>query len=431
MTSKRNIFIGLYEVAGYNGSLKKGFDELGIPADFYPLNDNLFHYNEARTGNPYLRLLTWVGNRNARTPSSRYFAKSFWLALQHIAVFPLFLWSLIVYDTFIFGFGMTFYNLFDLPLLKALDKRVIFVFFGSDARPVYLNGKFALDLTPHQCIRKSRMQKARIKKIEKYACCMINHPPASHFHERPFASFLQMGIPVTLDVPGSSTPGSATTALRILHSPTDPERKGTKQIRSAVRRLRSKGHNIELVEIIDRPNREVIEELSRCDLVIDELYSDSVMARFAAEAAFFGKPVIVGGYAAPSDLGVLSDQEMPPVHHCHPDALEAAIEQLVVDADYRSRLGEQARRFVRDKWSTRAVAGRYLQLINGEYPSSWFCDPRDIRYLHGWGLSEEQARSSIRNIVAAGGKSALQISDKPDLEERFLLFASSAAGRSC
>jgi len=50
-------------------------------------------------------------------------------------------------------------------------------------------------------------------------------------------------------------------------------------------------------------------------------------------------------------------------------------------------------------------------------------DPKDIRYLHGWGLSEERAKYLVRAVIETGGKEALLLSDKPELEQLFLEFA--------
>ena len=41
----------------------------------------------------------------------------------------------------------------------------------------------------------------------------------------------------------------------------------------------------------------ILAELARCDFVIDQLYSDYPLPGLATEAAWFGKPTVVGGYA--------------------------------------------------------------------------------------------------------------------------------------
>ena len=49
-----------------------------------------------------------------------------------------------------------------------------------------------------------------------------------------------------------------------------------------------KDGKIKFIEITGRPNQEVLELISTCDFVIDQLYSDMAMVGFATEAAFFG-----------------------------------------------------------------------------------------------------------------------------------------------
>src|SRR5206468_9989151 len=152
---------------------------------------------------------------------------------------------------------------------------------------------------------------------------------------------------------------------------------------------------------------------------------DVSMAGFAAEAAMFGKPAIVGTYAK-EDLERPfhhTQMGMPPVHLCHPEGIEMAIEKLIVDKEYRLELGGNAREFVQDNWTAKKVAERYLRLIEGSIPQDWVCDPQDIRYMHGACLPEERVKRLLRAVVEEGGKAALQLSDKPELERLLLQFA--------
>lgn len=96
---------------------------------------------------------------------------------------------------------------------------------------------------------------------------------------------------------------------------------------------------------------------------------------------------------------------------------------LVVDSPYRLQLGEQARQFVLTRWSPKAVAGRYLQLINDDVPSQWWCDPAVVRYLSGCGLPEERARQLVALLVSRFGPSSLQVQDKPWLEAALVEFS--------
>jgi len=67
----------------------------------------------------------------------------------------------------------------------------------------------------------------------------------------------------------------------------------------------------------------------------------------------------------------------------------------------------------------------YKTRAKGEIPEDWFYDPPNISYLHGWGLSEQDAKTFLRQVIKNGGLKALQLSDKPELEQKFVEFANS------
>src|SRR3990170_4600624 len=416
MSLKRNpkILIGLHEVAGYNGTLKKGFDELEIRSIFMELSDHPFKYGGSETNNVLIKLIRYFANKMS-TQKEKALNKFFWLYCQQAAKFFLFLCVLFKYDVFIFGYKTSFLHFYDLPILKFFKKKIVYIFYGSDSRPPYINGYY-LDLPIQEAIKAAYVQKKQIKRIERYADFIISHPASSHFHERKFIPCMRMGIPFLLDWHKNVASMLSDHKLRILHAPSDPKRKGTEIVRKIIKKMQLKGHSIELIEIIRKTNAEVLDELSRCDFIIDELYSDAVMAGFATEAAFFGKPAIVSGYANAYDWGNLPAESIPPVHYCHPDKIEEAIEKLIVDEAYRKELGGRAKQFVDKQWSARRVAERYLMLIKGDYSDDWLYYPKTIRYLHGWGLSEKKVKNMVSNVIENGGVRALQLSDKPELE---------------
>jgi hypothetical protein len=105
---------------------------------------------------------------------------------------------------------------------------------------------------------------------------------------------------------------------------------------------------------------------------------------------------------------------------CHPDHLDAAIEKLVTDRDYRRQLGSEAQAYVRNQWHPTVVAARFIQLASGAAQPEWTYDPAAIRYVYGWGLPSGRLREVVLQMVAAGGIEALGVSDKPELQKRFL-----------
>ncbi len=418
------IFIGLTEVAGYYGNLKKGFQESGIEATLVDLEEHPFKYGGHDT-RPLVRLTTFFSRRRSRTPRSNLPAKVFWKALEMLFRVPLFIWAAATHDVFIFVANTSFLFFYDLPILRTLNKQIIYTFHGSDARPPYINGSLMgkdRGVTIEQGIRFTYRKKAILRKIDRYANHIISHPHHAHFHEKPFLHTTLIGFP--FDRPQTQPQDSCdTTMVRILHSPSHPMSKGTPRIRQAIESLMTRGLNIEYIEITGKSNDHVLAELGRCDFVIDQLYSDLLLSGFATEAAFFGKPAVVGGYGLEAARRDYPGEKPPPSHICHPDEIETAIEKLVVDRNYRLQLGDDARRFVRTAWTPAKVTEHYLRIIRGEIPAEWVCLPDDVNYLHGYGLPEQKVKQLVGDFVRQGGKECLQLGDKPELERKFVEFS--------
>nr|WP_298113645.1 hypothetical protein [uncultured Pseudomonas sp.] len=336
------------------------------------------------------------------------------------------------FDAFIFIYGQTITNsAFELWLLRCLGRKIVFVYTGSDSRPPYMDGGWfpglAMDDLPSAStlLSAARRCKHKILLHERYADYLINSPATAHFHERPYINWFALGIPKVLPVcqQVSSSEACRPGPVRVLHGPSNPLVKGTAEILDVLDRLRRKGHSIELVKVQGMPNEVVLQELARCDFIVDQLYADTPLAAFATEAAFFGKPAVVGGYFAESIRQCMQSDDIPPSLFVVPGNLEMAIERLVVDFEFRQQLGEQARQFVLSRWSLAGVAGRYLQLLNDDIPSQWWCDPAAVRYLSGCGLPAERIRRLVGLLVGQFGASALQLKDKPMLEAALVEFA--------
>ena len=423
------IFIGLRELSGYYHHLKKGFDTLGLESVFVNLSGHPYQYG-TDDNPPMINIINRIAQKIGSHFNGNWVTRVIWVVfLQNIISLFLLPWALFRFDVFIFASNSTFFFFIDLPILKLFGKKVIYVFHGSEARPVYLNGYVIKNDSLSFIlvgIVVARIQKIMISVIDRFADYVINIPPQAYFHSRPFISWWMIGVPHDVKDTNHISPSRKflSASIRILHAPSKPEPKGTPVIRQAVQSLKQKGHSIDYVEITGRPNSEVLQELAKCDFIVDEIYSDTPMAVFATEAAFAGKPAVVGSYYVNQIKDDLPTDNMPPSMFCHPDLLEASMEKLIVDHQFREELGKKAQEFVITNWSAKKVAQHYLMLIDGNLPREWLYDPHNIRYLHGCGLSEAKAKKIIASFLKTGGRKSLCLSDKPELEEFFVQFSS-------
>jgi hypothetical protein len=343
-----------------------------------------------------------------------------WQMLQAASLVVLLWRSLWRFDVFIFASGVSFLQGLDLPLLRFFRKRIIVVYHGSDCRPPYINGAYVgagTEFNVDQCIRLTRQVRRWVRWVDRYADVIVNHPYFCHFNTSPVVSWLSLGHP--FELPDAPAPKATGTSCVIVHAPTRPVPKGTPEFEASIERLRARGHDVRLVKVVGRPPLEVLDAISRCDFIVDELYGDTPMAAFATEAASMGKPAVVGMHDVDSLRRTVPRELFPPSLVCHPRDLDEAIEKLVVDVAYRRELGAQAQQHVRTHLRAEAVAGRFLQLATGTVPAAWTFDPADLRYVHGWGLTEARLREVLSAVLEHGGRAALGLSDKPELEQAF------------
>ncbi|MCB1177782.1 MAG: hypothetical protein KDK36_09405, partial [Leptospiraceae bacterium] len=289
------IFLGLREIAGYYNSLRLGFEEVGIEARFVNLYNHKFQYGE-----PDKQLLSRICRATGAYKNSTKIIplKMFYFAVHYFFRIILFLKCLFKYDVFIFGYNSTFFYYLDLPVLKFFNKKIIYVFHGSDSRPPYIDGAYIKSKPKpsiDDCFNEKKKKKKILLIIEKYADHIINQLPQSYLHQRDFILKLAVGIPFESDIENISNTGS-NKIFTILHSPSFPEAKGSETIETIIKELKKDGYKIELKKIQNMQNKIVIENILHCDLAIDQLYSDHPLAGFATEASYFGRAVIVGGY---------------------------------------------------------------------------------------------------------------------------------------
>jgi hypothetical protein len=416
------IFIGPSEIAGIASGLRHGFLACGVDADVVVARPHSFGYEQRqRLGlNGLWQYVGMLRNRYSRGLLAGA------LGIVHGALkWLVFIRALFAYDAFIYLFSKTITNTrLELMLMRAFRKRLIFVYVGSDIRPPYIGAigqTFVASQRAHErLLRRARRVKQRVAVHERYADYIVNSPSTAQFHQQRFINWFSLGVPRHLTMDATILlPTQVHQRIRILHAPSKPLTKGTPIILEIIERLKAKGYDIDLVMIQNMPNSAVLEELSRCDFIVDEMYSDTPMAIFATEAAYFSKPAVIGGYFSDDVSDYIHREDIPPSMFVLPEHVEAAIERLIVDVEFRHTLGCQAKKFIDEHWSAKSVAGRYLRLIQGDVPDAWWFYPERVLYTFGCGVASERMVTLLRSFVGHCGLSALQLSHNPGLERRF------------
>ena len=407
----RGVFIGVIEIAGQFSALAQALQEAGVRTTFLDLSPDPFRYGGAPASSR-VRFIRWV-RRPGAFPRPVEWALA---ALSVPVLLTLLVEAALKHDVFMFVSGATFFRGRELPLLRLARKTVIHQFVGSDCRPIYMNGaRLGPDpVDVDAVVAAARRQRRHVRRLERWSSVIVNHPPQAAFCTRPFVPSLKLGFVVS--AAGRPAPPPRTSGpVRILHAPSHPASKGTPVIREGVRRLVESGVEIEYLELIGRPNAEVLAEIAASDLVLDEIYSDTPMLALTAEAAWLGRPALVAGHAAGHWDRGLAAADRPATPYCTPGEWSARLAGLVDSREERNRLGAEARAFVVDRWGPASIAERYLQLFAGP-PVDWLVDPMELDYAAGAGLTLERLRTVLAAICKRGGVEALQLADKPRLE---------------
>lgn len=415
------IFMGMVEVAGFYGGLKQGFRELGVDSFHAVWEPHPYQY-EQTDHHPLLSMIQQI-NVHLRKKNPNRFMRT----LLFLLLFPLkvlfFLWALYKFDVFLFGFNSTFFNYRELKWLKRFNKKIVFQFHGSDSRPPYLNGLFINTPFPAvlSVIEKTKYCKKTLRIIERYADATINIPPHAQLFEKPFIQWLKLGIPCGSPTE-EATPPSPTKRPQILHAPSKKTVKGTETILKITEELRNEGLVFDLKLIHGKPNQEVLQALQSCDIVIDQLFADYAMPGFSCEAAAAGKPVLLAGYAAPFWEKWLVESERPKTLYCLPESFKEQLRMLLKSPQEREQWGKKGQTFLKECWSKKQVAARYLKVFRDEIPSDWWFDPNDISYFLGVGIEKEKLRRFLKQYIETGGPQALHLEDKPNLKAALLSF---------
>ncbi len=426
--SKKNpkILIGLTEAAGYFQNLFLGFKVLNLDVGYLNLNSYYYNYNDYNSSNyKFLNYLIRISTKKNSIQKESFFFKLFSLYYFMLKIL-VFSWTLLKFDTFIFATGSSFFNYWDFKILKLLKKNIICVSLGSDSRPTYLNGTYKDDsnnnkFNPYFVIENDKKINKRISFIEKYANSIINYPQHGHFHKRKFISGNYIGFPTNLEIHEKfELVDENCSVLKILHAPTRPNAKGSSYFRKIINELKEEGLDFEYIEITKLSNKEVINCINKCDIVLDECYSDSPLGGLGSEAAALAKPVLLSGYY--SEYIKSKKNIFPPSIYVDPSQIKNELRKLVLNKELRSKVGSDLFNFIKLNWNIEFVAKKYIKIINNSAPLEWYISSNDINYLYGWGLSKEELKNNLSELNKKFGKKSFSLSHNSILLDKYLEF---------
>jgi Glycosyl transferases group 1 len=246
----------------------------------------------------------------------------------------------------------------EVPLLKRLGKRIVWVFCGDDVRhsSAYEQEFTSMVLSEDHRERLSNdplMRPLRdLRLAELYSDLIISQPNQAGLAVRPYNHFF---LPVNLSHYMNETPGREVPV--IVHAPSAKSVKGTGHILRTLERLKAE-RRFELRLLDGVSNQQVLSELAQADVVIDQLHLP-LHGKLGVEALASG---CVLATCNREDY-----EPMPPnrpIWHIDPENLYGQLLRLLNDRELRVRLAHEGRAYVDRYHAHSDVARRILAAVN-------------------------------------------------------------------
>lgn len=245
-------------------------------------------------------------------------------------------------------------SFWDLPVLRALDKRIVFTFHGTDVRLRSVH----MDEDPWSYFRfadvpcDEELIASRLDIIRAHADHLIVANPLNRMFV-PEAHYVPKIIDLEQLEPG---PPATRRDPLIVHVPSRRATKGTEFVLKGMSQLEEQGHRFEFRLAESLSHDELLALFREADVVVDNLLLGDCEVT-ALEAMALAKPVVT----RVRDEVLEHHPDLPAVR-ADPDTFVAQMEQVLADADERLALGARGREYVERTHAAPVVAEQLVAL---------------------------------------------------------------------
>jgi glycosyltransferase involved in cell wall biosynthesis len=268
----------------------------------------------------------------------------------------------------------------ELPLLRALGKKLVLMPYGSDAfvfdtiaNPLWRGG---LMIEYAELGDRAERIQRRLRRSSRRAHVVVGS--VVHVASLPRWDVLPLTAYPIDTRPIEPVPPALEGPVRIVHSANHRGAKGTDFLVAAVERLRAEGHGVEL-DLIERvTNREALARVAAADVYVDQLLFGYAMA--ALEAMALGK-VVISGIEDTPDYRVFrrySYLDECPIVPASPETIADVLRDLIARRAEWPEIGRASRDYVERRHSYAAAA----ELYGAIYRKVWDGEPVDLINLY-------------------------------------------------
>lgn len=291
-------------------------------------------------------------------------------------------------------------QMWDLPVLRALGKRIVFSFHGSDIRLASHHReddpwsfyRFA-DIPCDEEKIATRLSLIRTFAHRSTVSSVLDNVYA------PEARYL----PKSLHLPDYLYKEPVRTRRpRVIHATRRRETKGTSMILEQVEQLRRR-HDFDFALLEGLQHAELLREIERADIVIEKLLGGDAGV-ISLEAMALGKVAV-----ARIRDEVMNAHPGIPVVSANPETFQDVMAELLSSSQLRAEIGERGRAYVEAEHSGDLAAERLEQLYGDATPGParphphWASDPAPRRLEAAYGRIRdlEQQNAALRSSGSA------------------------------
>ena len=338
---KEKILIAGYEIGGQMQLLAEAFRRRGISATSLAFNESFMNHKN-----------------DVKIPVGHWFKRLIFLIK-----------SIKQYQVYHFFWGVSLFSFWrfhhlDLPVLRLFGKKIFCHFRGSDVMSSeysdYLVSKFDDSIKSEMEPNFSNaLQMKGINKWKKYSDkIFVSTPNLSAIDKN---SIL---VPQVIDInywqtdkpPLSEKDG----IIRVVHAPSNRDKKGTVYIENAISSLQKKGYPIELLLLENLEASMIKEYYEKADIGIDQLIY-GWHGKVACELMAMKKPVI--SYINPKFCGANFDL---PIVSASPLNIEIKLEELIRSKELRMKVGIASLKYVKKHHDVEVQIDNLLKLYSIE-----------------------------------------------------------------
>ena len=305
-------------------------------------------------------------------------------------------------------------------LAKKMGKKVIFVFHGTDVRPVYLDGSVwgANNINSKELRRIAKKQKKLAQLAERTSDFIVAWSGITHFFSKPIYTHEDLGFPIPSVGVSSFAKSSDSRKLKIVHMPTNKAAKGTAEIERVIKHLQKK-YQFDFDVVTGIPHDQAIEKLSAADIVIDQLYADSATGILAAEASMLQRPCIIASKDAEWFRCILG-KNLPQTVFIHPEELSLTISNLLANDTTRLDSAKSAKNYF-STWDSHRVAQNYLEILSGTSDLGER-DPLELNEPRGGFAPERDIKENLAGYINLFGESGLFLEHNTSLRSAIMQY---------